>query len=168
MFRELGNRIGEANALKDLGIVRDFAGDHPTATTALADAWELYRDIGDRLGQAQVLNQCAAMHLRDGDPARARDRYRQALEHARAVHSSLEQAQALEGMGRCAPARTAEAELTEALAIYRRISHAHASRLAAELRGCPTVRIEPAAPDDRGGATSCSAPGSPPPGGVHR
>ena len=46
--RHLGDRLGQANALNDLGDVRRLTGDHRGAAEALEEALDIYRDIGDR------------------------------------------------------------------------------------------------------------------------
>ena len=53
--RHLGDRLGQANALNDLGVVRQLTGDYPAAAQALEQALDIYRDLGDRLGQANAL-----------------------------------------------------------------------------------------------------------------
>ena len=52
----LGDRLGQANALSDLGVVRRLTGDYPAAAQALEQALGIYRDLGDRLGQANALS----------------------------------------------------------------------------------------------------------------
>ena len=54
--RHLGDRLGQANALTDLGDVRRLTGDYPAAAQALEQALGIYRDLGDRLGQANALS----------------------------------------------------------------------------------------------------------------
>ena len=53
--RHLGDRLGEAGALNDLGTVRQLAADYPGAAEALEEALGICRDLGDRLGQAEAL-----------------------------------------------------------------------------------------------------------------
>ena len=53
--RHLGDRLGQADALSDLGAVRRLTGDYPAAAQALEQALGIYRDLGDRLGQAGAL-----------------------------------------------------------------------------------------------------------------
>jgi hypothetical protein len=44
-------RLGQANALSDLGTVRRMTGDYPGAAQDLEQALDIYRDLRDR-GQA--------------------------------------------------------------------------------------------------------------------
>jgi tetratricopeptide (TPR) repeat protein len=54
--RHLGDRLGQANALHDLGDVRRLTDDYPAAAQAQEQALGLYRDLGDRLGHANALH----------------------------------------------------------------------------------------------------------------
>jgi tetratricopeptide (TPR) repeat protein/transcriptional regulator with XRE-family HTH domain len=82
--RSLGDRLGEANALDDLGDVRGLAGEFPAAAQALEQALAIYRDLGDRLGQANALRDLAYVRGADDYPAAA-----QALEQALAIYRDL-------------------------------------------------------------------------------
>jgi tetratricopeptide (TPR) repeat protein len=64
--RHLGDRLGEANALNDLGVVRRETGDYPGAVQVLGQALGLYRDLGDRLGEVEVLNHSGTLHRKLG------------------------------------------------------------------------------------------------------
>jgi tetratricopeptide (TPR) repeat protein len=71
--RRLGDRLGEANALNDLGDARWLTGDYPAAAQALEQALDIYRDLGQRLGQANALNYLGIVRCLIGDyPAAAR------------------------------------------------------------------------------------------------
>jgi tetratricopeptide (TPR) repeat protein len=43
--RQLGDRLGQANALNHLGDVRRVTGEYPAATAALDQALAIYRDL---------------------------------------------------------------------------------------------------------------------------
>jgi tetratricopeptide (TPR) repeat protein/transcriptional regulator with XRE-family HTH domain len=53
--RSLGDRLGQANALSDLGEARRLIGDFSAAVQTQERALGIYRDLGDRLGQANAL-----------------------------------------------------------------------------------------------------------------
>jgi tetratricopeptide (TPR) repeat protein len=55
--RALGDRLGEANAVYDLGMVRRMAAESRGFTQAMDQALAIYRDLGERLGEANVLSQ---------------------------------------------------------------------------------------------------------------
>ena len=82
--RSLGDRLGEANALADLGEIRGLAAEFPAAAQALEQALGIYRDLGDRLGQANALNDLAYVRGADDYPAAA-----QALEQALGLYRDL-------------------------------------------------------------------------------
>jgi tetratricopeptide (TPR) repeat protein/transcriptional regulator with XRE-family HTH domain len=83
--RCLGDRLGQANALTDLGAARRLTDDYPAAAQALEQALDIYRDLGDRLGQANALRFLGAVRRLTGDyPAAA-----QTLEQALVIHRDL-------------------------------------------------------------------------------
>jgi tetratricopeptide (TPR) repeat protein/transcriptional regulator with XRE-family HTH domain len=53
--RQLGDQLGQASALNDLGRVQQMAGDYPAAMRAQEEALGIYRDLGPRLGEAHAL-----------------------------------------------------------------------------------------------------------------
>ena len=67
LYRQLGNRLGEAEALTQINIVQRLTGDYAAATASLARALELHRDLGSRAGEASALNRLGvAQYLADG------------------------------------------------------------------------------------------------------
>ena len=67
IYRDIGDRLGQANALTDLGSVRRVTGDYRGAAEALEKALDIYRDIGDRLGQANALSALGNVRQLTGD-----------------------------------------------------------------------------------------------------
>jgi tetratricopeptide (TPR) repeat protein len=61
LFRDLGDQLGQAEALNDLGVVQQETGDYAAATASHQRALVLFRDLGDQLGQAQALNRLGAV-----------------------------------------------------------------------------------------------------------
>jgi hypothetical protein len=59
--RRLGDRLGEANALTDLGEMRRLRGDSSGAAEALEEALNIYRELGSRHGQANALTDLGDM-----------------------------------------------------------------------------------------------------------
>ena len=83
--RQLGDRLGQAGALNDLGDVRRLTGDYPAAAQVLEQALGIYHDVGDRLGQANALSYLGDVRLLTGDyPGAA-----QALEQALSIYGDL-------------------------------------------------------------------------------
>ena len=70
--QHLGDRLGQAGALNDLGDVRRLTGDYPAAAKTLEQALGIYRDLDHRLGQAGALHDLGAVRwLTDDYPAAA-------------------------------------------------------------------------------------------------
>jgi tetratricopeptide (TPR) repeat protein len=135
--RCLGDRLGEASALVNLGTVQRMMGDYPGAARALPQALDNFRDLGDPGGEAETLNERGALHRVGGDLERAEGCHQQALELAREIGSSSDEAHALAGLARCALAagRTAGAQagLRQAREIFQRIGAAEDADVSAEL-----------------------------------
>ncbi len=121
--RHLGDRLGEANALTNLGDVRRLTGDYAAAARAQEEALGIYRDLGDRLGQANALTNQGDVRRWTGDyPGAARD-LEEALGIYRDIGDRLGQATALRILGdvrRCTGVFPGAArDLEEALGIWR-------------------------------------------------
>ena len=120
--QQLGDRLGQANALTDLGEARWLAGEHRGAARDLEEALGIYRDLGDRLGQANVLSGCGRLRLAEDYPGAARD-LEEALGIYRDLGDRLGQANALTFLGEArrlaGDHRGAARDLEEALGIYR-------------------------------------------------
>jgi tetratricopeptide (TPR) repeat protein/transcriptional regulator with XRE-family HTH domain len=119
----LEDRLGQANALHDLGIVRRMTGEYPAAVRDLEQALAIYRDLGDRLGQANALLDLGIVRRTTGEyPAAA-----WALELALGIYRDLgdgpSQANALSDLGalrrRTGEYPAAAQDLEQALGIYR-------------------------------------------------
>jgi tetratricopeptide (TPR) repeat protein/transcriptional regulator with XRE-family HTH domain len=97
--RKAGDRIGEADALSELGLGQQETGDYPAATASLERALALYCDVGDLPGQAYALNQLGFLHAVTGDYAAAAASHQQALALARDASDRLAEADSLQGLG---------------------------------------------------------------------
>jgi tetratricopeptide (TPR) repeat protein len=121
--RRLGDRLGQANALRDLGDVRQLTGDYPAAARALEQALGIYRDLGDQNGQANALSDLGVVGLGTGDYPVAAQVLEQALGIYRDLGDRLGHANALTYLGDVRyltgdyPA--AAQALEQALGIYR-------------------------------------------------
>jgi hypothetical protein len=67
IYRDLGDRLGQANALHGLGVVAERTGPYPAAAGALEEALGIYRDLGDRLGQTRFLMRLGQVRLGTAD-----------------------------------------------------------------------------------------------------
>ena len=121
--RHLGDRLGQAGALNDLGDVRRLTGDYPAAAQVLEQALGIYRDLGDRLGQANALGYLGDVRLATGDYPAGAQVLEQALGIYRDLGDRLGQAGALRNLGdvrRMTGDYPAAAQVLEqALGIYR-------------------------------------------------
>ena len=50
MFRDLGDRHGQAMAIHNLGGMQRLTGDYPAAAASQQQALGMFRDLGDRYG----------------------------------------------------------------------------------------------------------------------
>ena len=121
--QRLGDRLGQAGALSDLGIVRRLTGDYPAAARDLEQALGIYRDIGYRLGQAIALNWLGVVRQRTGDYPAAAQVLEQTLGIYRDIGNRPGQANALSELGvtrrLTGDYPAAAQDLEQALGIYR-------------------------------------------------
>jgi tetratricopeptide (TPR) repeat protein/transcriptional regulator with XRE-family HTH domain len=97
--RDLGDRLGQANALNDLGIVWRMTGDYPAAAQAHEQALGIYREIGNRLGEANALNLLGNVLRHTADFPVAAQALEQALGIYRDTGDRLGEAQVLNRLG---------------------------------------------------------------------
>jgi tetratricopeptide (TPR) repeat protein/transcriptional regulator with XRE-family HTH domain len=93
--RQASDRLGEADALTELGIVQRETGDYTAATASLARALALYGDAGDLPGQSNVLGQLGFLHMLIGDYQDAVASQQKALTLARRAGDRLAEGAAL-------------------------------------------------------------------------
>jgi tetratricopeptide (TPR) repeat protein/transcriptional regulator with XRE-family HTH domain len=97
--RYLGDRLAQASALNDLGVVQQLMGNYAEAGEALQDALAIYRDLGNRLGQATALDNLGTVSLRTGDYQGQARTAEQALGIYRELGDRVGQASALRNLG---------------------------------------------------------------------
>jgi tetratricopeptide (TPR) repeat protein/transcriptional regulator with XRE-family HTH domain len=121
--RDLGDRLGQAGAVSELGLVRRLTGDYPAAAQTLEQALGIYRDLGDRLGQAGALGDLGLVRRTTGDYPAAAQAHEQALGIYRDLGHRLGQANALSYLSDVRVATgeypAAAQALEQALGIYR-------------------------------------------------
>ena len=127
VFRQGGDRLGEAAALTELGRVRYGTGDYAGAAAAQQAALDLFRRVGNRLGEANALNDLGHVRHLTGDYPGAVEAHRRALEIYRQIPSRLGEAAALTDLGHAryatGDALDATEALEQALEIYRHIGN---------------------------------------------
>jgi len=97
--REAGDRLGEAGALAELGVLKLDAGDHQAAATRLTQAAAIFDDLGDGSGQAYALNHLSFLHTVTGDYSSAAAVHQQARLHASDASARAEEAMGLTTLG---------------------------------------------------------------------
>jgi len=125
--RHLGDRPGQANALINLGDVRQRTGDYPGAAQALEEALGLSRDLGDRAGQANALTNLGLVRQLTGDYPGAVQALEEALGLSGDLGDRLGQATALCWLGSVRQLTGdypgAARDLEEALGIHQDLGH---------------------------------------------
>jgi DNA-binding SARP family transcriptional activator/tetratricopeptide (TPR) repeat protein len=125
--QELGDRLGEANALSDLARVRHMAGDLPAAVGLHERALAVFRELGDRLGEANALWDLGRVRLITAEYPLAGSLHEQALAIFQDLGDRLGEANALSDLGRVrymvGDAQPAIGLLADGLAIYRELGH---------------------------------------------
>ena len=99
LHTRLGNPLGQANDLGNLGIVARDQGDYAAARTYLEQALELHTRLGNPLGQANQLGNLGTVASDQGDYAAARTYLEQALELHTRLGNPLGQANQLGNLG---------------------------------------------------------------------
>ncbi|WP_416567064.1 ATP-binding protein [Nocardia testacea] len=97
--RHLGDRLGEANCLTNLGRVREWNGDYPQATGLYEQALARYRELGSPIGEANSLANLGSVRRLTGDYMRAADLHRQALNQYRVLGNRVGEAYTLMILG---------------------------------------------------------------------
>ena len=79
LFRDLGNRLGQAEALNRLGELSTRTSATGQARERHTQALAIARDLGAPLEEARALEGLGQSHLHDGNPGQAAAHLRQAL-----------------------------------------------------------------------------------------
>jgi len=97
--RRLGDRLSQANALDELGIVQRLTGDYRRAAEAQEEALRIYSHLGNRLGQANALSHLGYVRSLTDDYPQAAAELREALALYRALGDRLGQPDVLNHLG---------------------------------------------------------------------
>ena len=140
LFRELGDRSGEAYALDNLGTVYWRQGHYEQAGEHHQQALILFRELGDRAGEAYALNGVGEILYATDHPEQARAQHTAALTLTSQIGDRYQQARAHNGLARTHHATGdtdwARHHWHQALALYTDLSvpdvddvHAHLTAL---------------------------------------
>jgi tetratricopeptide (TPR) repeat protein len=122
LYRQLGDRIGEARTHQGLGLICEAQQRYDEGLEHDEQALALFRAAGHRLGQAQILNNLGYAHIQLGNPQRGRAYCRQGLTLSRELGDRVGEAHAWDSLG------FAEHELErnkQAASCYRRAIRLH-------------------------------------------
>ncbi|HEY1966988.1 MAG TPA: BTAD domain-containing putative transcriptional regulator, partial [Pseudonocardia sp.] len=97
--RRLGDRAGQANAHRGLGLAEDRLGRLDSARTHYGLALELFAALGDDAGQARTQQHLARMCSAQGDYRRARQHAQRSLTHYEAIDDKAGRSAALNHLG---------------------------------------------------------------------
>jgi tetratricopeptide (TPR) repeat protein len=101
LFDRLGDDVGQAIALTDMGWHHGRLGNHGPALDLLEQALVLHQKLGNRAFEAHALSCLADIRLRVGDRAGAIPRYRRSLDQFRALGDRYAEASLLAHIGAC-------------------------------------------------------------------
>ncbi len=125
----LGDQLGKANALNDLGHVLWIVDDYEQAADWHVQALDLYRGLGNDLGQAHALIHLGVVHRLTGDHERAATLFQQALARYRDLGNRRGEANALGNLGilrgHAGDLEQAIDLLRQALSGYREVTDQH-------------------------------------------
>ena len=100
LYRAVGARLGEANALTAIGDVQNFRDEREAALASYQQALQLFRAVGDRLGEANVHMAMGKSYMGRNNWQEAITFYEKALPLYRAIGAKLDQANTLIDLGR--------------------------------------------------------------------
>jgi tetratricopeptide (TPR) repeat protein len=101
IYREIGNREGEAIQLGNLGLCDAMLGQISTAQDHHQQALAIHREIGNRKGEATVLGNLGLCDETLGQISTARDHYQQSLAIDREIGNRQGEATVLVNLGNC-------------------------------------------------------------------
>ncbi|MGQ0774948.1 MAG: tetratricopeptide repeat protein [Pseudonocardiales bacterium] len=125
IYRQIGARLGEANAIKALGDVALRQARYEDAAEYYGQALPIYRQIGDRLGEAYAIQALGDVALRQDRYEDAAEYYGQALLIYHQIGDRLGEANTLLSRARLAIATgeraSADTQMAEVIRIYTAI-----------------------------------------------
>ncbi|WP_308207835.1 ATP-binding protein [Actinomadura madurae] len=101
LFERLGDQVGQASALTNVGWHHGRLGNHGQALDLCERALVLHQKVGNRSGETHTLSCLADTHLSMDDPAGAIPRYREALDLFRELGDLYGEASTLAHLGAC-------------------------------------------------------------------
>ncbi len=125
LFRQIGQRDREAEALFSLGRTHASLGNNREAADHYRQALALFRELGEEARAGVALNNLGHMYRSLGNPQAAVECYREALRLHRRFNNRFEQAITLNNIGRASldlgETERALTAFEEALAVWRKL-----------------------------------------------
>lgn len=125
IFRELGNKLGIARELSDLGEIARYLGDYPEAVAMHTESLALRYEIDDKEGLAISLGQLGTIALDRGQHTHARELLEESLKLNREREDKLSTALSLNNLGLASHLLSdfgrAVSLFEEALSLYREL-----------------------------------------------
>ncbi len=129
IYRKIGDRHGEAEALYNIGLIYSKKGDSGNALKYYQDALAICREIGDRHGEAGVLYNIGLIYSEKGDSDNSLKYQQAALEICRKIGYRHGEAEVLHNIGLIYSEKddsdNALKYYQDALAICREIGYRH-------------------------------------------
>jgi len=99
IYREIGDRVGEANYFGNLGIAYGFLGQSHRAIEFLEQSLDISREIGDRVGEAHSLGNLGNAHQSLEQYHRAIEFHQQSLDISREIEYRVGESFSLNNLG---------------------------------------------------------------------
>ncbi|MEG4484081.1 CHAT domain-containing protein [Microcoleus sp. D2_18a_B4] len=99
LYREAGDRRGEATTLYNIGSVYSELGEKQKALEYYSQSLPLFRAVGPRRGEARTLNNIGSVYSALGEKQKALEYYSQSLPLSRALGDRREEAATLTNIG---------------------------------------------------------------------
>jgi len=125
IYREVGDKLGEANTLISLGDIKLMQSQYKSAKSLHEQALPIYREVGDKLGEANTLKFLGNVEQMQSQYESAKSLYEQALQIYREVGDKLGEANTLISLGDVEQMQSqfkfAKRLYEQALQIYREV-----------------------------------------------
>lgn len=143
LYRRLDDRVGQADALNNIGWCLTVLGQHEEALVRCQQAVDLHCDIGDQHGQANAWDSLGHAHHQAGHHSQAVHCYQSALALFGELGDRRHQAQTLDHLGEvyrdAGQIEAARSAWRQALAILDRLGHPDADVVRDRLAALPTA-----------------------------
>ena len=96
---EMGNRIGEGNALTNIGVAYYYLGELQKALENYNEALPIFREIGNRRMEAAALDNIGTVYYALGDLRKSLEKHNEALPIIRKVGDRNSEANTLTNIG---------------------------------------------------------------------